>query len=185
MQNNNLIRTEFSVRTEWEQGFTGRLDIFNQGESIEDWTIEFESASEIEPGAIWGAEIVSREGNIYTLKPVDYNEVIESNREVSIFFNANKIDGKIINPSNIVLNHDNLDSAIATTEPTTPEAEIITDTNEDIPTNNLDTSAESITTETTEETPTDNIDDSVGSTVAETTEAEIDAVKAVKAVIRL
>ena len=124
MQSNNLIRTEFSVYSEWEAGFTGRLDILNQGESIDDWTIEFESALSITSEEIWGAEIVSRVGNVYTLKPTEYNQEIESDGGVSIFFNTDKIDGEIINPNNIVLNYDNLDSASATPAETVSETEL-------------------------------------------------------------
>ena len=111
LTNNSQIRTEFSVKTEWEQGFTGRLDISNLGAIVEDWTIEFESASAIESGMIWGAEIIGREGDRYTLKPLDYNNSIDSQQEISIFFNANKVDGAIFNPTNIVFNNDS-DSAI-------------------------------------------------------------------------
>ena len=107
--NNDLIRTEFSVKTEWDNGFTGRLDIFNTGEVVEDWTIKFESAFEIEPGEIWGAEVVNREGNIYTLKPLEDNQTIDSGKETSIFFNANKVNGEIVNPTDILLNS-NVDS---------------------------------------------------------------------------
>ena len=110
--NSNSIRTEFSVKNEWDNGFTGRLDIFNTGELVEDWTIEFESAFEIEPGEIWGAEIVNREGNIYTLKPLEENQIINSEREVSIFFNANKVNGEVVSPTNILLNS-NVDSVSA------------------------------------------------------------------------
>ena len=100
--NNNLTRTEFSVQTEWEQGFTGRIDIVNQGEIVEDWLIEFESAFEIEPGMIWGAEIISREGTRYTLQAVDYNQRLDSQQTATITFNANKVNGTIMSPSNIV-----------------------------------------------------------------------------------
>ena len=101
---NNLVRTNFAVKTEWERGFTGKLDILNTGETVQDWTIEFESAFEIEPGMIWGAEIVSRKGDRYTLKPVDYNDTINSQQNIEVVFNANKADGQIINPANIVFN---------------------------------------------------------------------------------
>ena len=113
--NNNLIQTDFSIKTEWETGFTGRLDILNTGKTQQDWTIEFESAFEIEPGMIWGAEIVSREGDLYTLKPVDYNETIDSQQTISIYFNANKVNGKVVPPTNFFFN-DNLNSLAETLE---------------------------------------------------------------------
>ncbi len=100
---NQPIRTSFTVQTEWDLGFTGRLDLTNMGELLADWTIEFESQFEITPEEIWGAEIVSRSGNIYTLKPVDYNQTIDSQQSTSIIFNANKINGKIFEPQEIRL----------------------------------------------------------------------------------
>ena len=113
--NNDLIRTDFSVKNEWEQGFTGRLDIFNLGETIQDWKIEFEFPLEIEPSMIWGAEIISHEGDRYVLEPVDYNETINPQQTISIFFNANKVKGQIISPNNIFFGDDNdvIDSPVA------------------------------------------------------------------------
>lgn len=120
LNNNNLIQTDFSIKTEWDNGFTGRLDLFNQGETIDGWTIEFESAFEIEPGMIWGAEIVSHEGNRYVLKPVDYNETFNSQQTISIYFNANKVNGQIISPTNISFG-DAPNSTIETSPVNTPE----------------------------------------------------------------
>ncbi|MEM7590393.1 MAG: expansin EXLX1 family cellulose-binding protein [Cyanobacteria bacterium P01_A01_bin.83] len=96
----DLIQTSFVIETEWDQGFTGRLDLSNTGEDLRDWTIKFESQFEIYPEQIWGAEIVSRQGNIYTLQPVDYNQTIYANQGTSITFNANKINDAIISPQN-------------------------------------------------------------------------------------
>jgi expansin (peptidoglycan-binding protein) len=120
LNNNNLIQTDFSIKTEWDNGFTGRLDIFNTGETIDGWTIEFESAFEIESGMIWGAEIVSHEGNRYVLKPVDYNETFNSQQTISIYFNANKVNGQIISPTNISFG-DAPNSTIETSPVNTPE----------------------------------------------------------------
>ncbi|MGF1541822.1 MAG: cellulose binding domain-containing protein, partial [Pleurocapsa sp.] len=83
------------------------LDLLNLGETIQDWQIEFESAWEIEPGMIWGAEIVSHEGDRYVLKPVDYNATINSQQQISIAFNANKVNGQIASPSNILFSDAN------------------------------------------------------------------------------
>ena len=159
--NNDLIRTEFSVKTEWDKGFTGRLDIFNTGEIVEDWTIEFESAFEIEPGEIWGAEVVGREGNIYTLKPLEDNQVIDSQKETSIFFNANKVNGEIINPTNILLDSD-IDSVNA---PQTEESTV--NLSADI--NNV---SEEIAEESVLELETEAIDNSTEETTIETSAIE-------------
>ena len=100
---NDLIQTSFLVKTEWDKGFTGIIELTNTGENITEWTIEFESQFEIYPEQIWGAEIVNREGDRYTLKPVDYNETIYANQGTSIIFNGNKINGEIFRPQNIRL----------------------------------------------------------------------------------
>ena len=153
---NNQIRTEFSVKTEWDKGFTGRLDIFNT-EVAEDWTVEFESAFEIEPEEIWGAEIISHEGDRYTLKPLDY-----SKQGVSIFFNANKINGEIVSPTNILFNSE-VDSIIQSQAQDTSELTDISDiepvieeTNEDSPTeSSLQTTNSSDTTAVEDEIDAD------------------------------
>lgn len=106
LSNNNLIRTHFLLQSEWDQGFTGKLELTNTGETVKDWQIEFESSWEITPGMIWGAEIVSHEGNKYVLKPVDYNATIYSQQQIAIIFNANKIDGHFSNPTNIIFKDD-------------------------------------------------------------------------------
>ena len=100
---NDLVQTSFLVKTEWDKGFTGIIELENTGENLTDWTIEFESQFEIYPEQIWGAEIVNREGDRYTLKPVEYNETIYGNQGTSIIFNGNKINGKIFRPQNIRL----------------------------------------------------------------------------------
>ena len=98
---NDLIQTSFVVKTEWNKGFTGIIELENTGENLTEWTIEFESQFEIYPEQIWGAEIVEREGDRYTLKPVDYNKTIYGNQGTYITFNGNKINGKIFRPQNI------------------------------------------------------------------------------------
>jgi expansin (peptidoglycan-binding protein) len=136
--NNNLIQTDFTVKTEWDRGFTGKLEIFNPGEAIKDWTIEFESPFEIYADAIWGAEIVSHDGDRYVLKPVDYNETIGSQKTIAISFNANKVNGQIINPSNIFLldeNNSNFDTPVVDNFPkeNAIDSDTVTTTDNNLP----------------------------------------------------
>jgi expansin len=100
---NHPIRTKFTVESEWDKGFTGKLDLTNTGTNLADWTIEFVSKMEISPEEIWGAEIISHTGDRYTLKPVDYNQSLDAQESTSIIFNANKIQGKILEPQEIRL----------------------------------------------------------------------------------
>jgi hypothetical protein len=70
---------------------------------------------------IWGAEIVSHEGDRYVLKPVDYNATINSQQQISIAFNANKVNGQISSPSNILFSDDQ--SSIAAPPERVPDIE--------------------------------------------------------------
>ncbi|MEM8676080.1 MAG: expansin EXLX1 family cellulose-binding protein [Cyanobacteria bacterium P01_G01_bin.67] len=124
----DLIRTNFVVQTDWDQGFTGIIELENTGDSLADWTIEFESQFEIYPDQIWGAEIVSREGDRYTLKPVDYNQTIGSQQSTDIYFNANKINGEIIQPQAIRLGSD--DDVMKAVEQIEPDATEVTPVSE-------------------------------------------------------
>ena len=99
----SLLRTNFEVTAEWDKGFTGKLDLTNLGENLVDGIVEFESDFEITPGEIWGAEIVSRDGNTYTLKLEEDRNTIDSQETSSIFFNANKVNNKVVLPQNIKL----------------------------------------------------------------------------------
>ncbi|MGB5634064.1 MAG: cellulose binding domain-containing protein, partial [Waterburya sp.] len=109
----DLVQTSFLVKTEWDKGFTGIIELINTGENLTEWTVEFESQLEIYPEQIWGAEIVSRQGDRYTLKPVDYNQTINANQGTSIIFNANKIDGEILTPQNIRLATESIVTPVA------------------------------------------------------------------------
>jgi expansin len=100
---NHPIRTKFTVESEWDKGFTGKLDLTNTGTNLTDWTIEFVSKMEVNPEEIWGAEIVSHTGDRYILKPVNYNQSLDAQESTSIIFNADKIQGKILEPQEIRL----------------------------------------------------------------------------------
>ncbi|NJL51385.1 MAG: hypothetical protein HC930_02710 [Hydrococcus sp. SU_1_0] len=100
---NHPLRTKFTVESEWDKGFTGRLELTNTGANLADWTIEFVCGLELNPKEIWGAEIVSHTGDRYTLNPVDYNQSLDAQESTSIVFNANKIQGKILEPQEIRL----------------------------------------------------------------------------------
>ena len=112
--NDGQLRTNFEVTAEWNKGFTGKLDLTNLGDDLIDGIVEFESQFEIDPGEIWGGEIVSREGNVYTLKVTDDKGSIDSQESASIFFNANKINNEVTAPQSIKLGSESiLDSGVA------------------------------------------------------------------------
>ena len=65
------ISTNFWTSANWEQGFTGKLDIINNGNNVNGWTIEFDAPFEIYE--IWDGEIVSHEGDHYVIRNLNYN----------------------------------------------------------------------------------------------------------------
>ena len=101
--NDSQFRTNFEVTAEWNKGFTGKLNLTNLGDDLFDGIVEFESQFEIDPGEIWGAEVVSREGNTYTLRLAEGRDTIDSQESAAIFFNANKINNQITPPEDIKL----------------------------------------------------------------------------------
>ena len=105
---NDQFRTNFDITAEWDEGFTLRLDLTNLGESLSDEIVEFESEFEIIPGQIWGAEVINREGNTYTLRLDEDRDTIDSQQTSSVFFNANKVNNEIILPLNIKLGSESI-----------------------------------------------------------------------------
>jgi hypothetical protein len=66
------------IRSEWAGGFITDVTLKNTtGTAWKDWTVTFESDFTITN--IWGAEIVSRVGNKYTVKAVSWNRSVAAN----------------------------------------------------------------------------------------------------------
>jgi chitinase len=66
------------VRTSWSDGFIMDVTLKNTtGTAWKDWTVTFESDFTITN--IWGAEIVSRVGNKYTVKAASWNRTVAAN----------------------------------------------------------------------------------------------------------
>lgn len=116
----NQFRTSFEITYEWDTGFTGQLNLTNLlDDNLSAGIVQFESEFEINSEEIWGAEVIAREGNIYTLKLDDDRSAIDPQQTVSITFNANKVNNEIALPRDIQLGSSStlLDSA-AESEPT-------------------------------------------------------------------
>ncbi|MGB7441210.1 MAG: glycoside hydrolase family 9 protein [Coleofasciculaceae cyanobacterium] len=78
---------EFTIASDWGQGFTGNISIANTGnEDLNDWVLEFDFPYEITN--IWNAEIVSREGDRYTIRNAGWNGDIAEGSGASFGFNA-------------------------------------------------------------------------------------------------
>ena len=109
LDNNQLnVDLNFRVSAEWEQGFTGKLDLNS--------TTELEFTAPFEISDIWDAEIVSREDDKYLIRLLDAEKT-------TVTFNANKVDGKIVNPDNFSTNNEPADELL--TEASVAEEPII------------------------------------------------------------
>ncbi|MGL4423656.1 MAG: cellulose binding domain-containing protein, partial [Gemmataceae bacterium] len=79
------VAVAYTTASQWSTGFVGNVSIRNTGTSaINGWTIEFDLAADI--SNIWGAEIVSRVGNRYTLRAASWNRTIGVNQSISFGF---------------------------------------------------------------------------------------------------
>jgi endoglucanase len=103
-----LVDFDFRVSTEWDQGFTGKLDITNNGNNLKEWELEFNAPFEITN--IWDAEIVSHKGNKYVIRDFGLTDNIAKGETRTVTFNANKINGKIVEPTNLVFD-DSIDGS--------------------------------------------------------------------------
>ena len=82
---------EYSLYTDWNDGFSAELSLTNTSEeTIEDWILDFDYDRNITE--IWNGEIISHEGNHYTIKNCGYNANIITQQTVIIGFNG--IDGE-------------------------------------------------------------------------------------------
>ena len=78
---------EFTIASDWGQGFTGNISITNTGnDDLNDWVLEFDFPYEITN--IWNAEIVSHEGDRYTIRNAGWNGDIAEGSSASFGFNA-------------------------------------------------------------------------------------------------
>lgn len=75
----------FEVVNDWGSGFEGSIRILNDGsEPIRNWVLEFDFTHELTQ--VWNAEFVSRDGDHYTLRHLDWNAVIEPGQAIRFGF---------------------------------------------------------------------------------------------------
>lgn len=95
---------DFNIANDWGSGFTANLEIANNSSSnVNGWTLEFEAPFEITN--IWGAEIVSQEGNRYTVRNLSYNGTLAADGTVSFGFNGS---GDSLEPTGYSLNGESI-----------------------------------------------------------------------------
>ncbi|MGK7934937.1 MAG: polysaccharide lyase [Xenococcaceae cyanobacterium] len=99
-----LIDLEFVVKKDWTHGggFTGNINITNNGNFLQGWTIEFDADFDIYK--IWNAEIVSHVGNRYVIKSRPGNSDVNIGETVTFGFNALVDHQTIVEPNNFIFN---------------------------------------------------------------------------------
>jgi endoglucanase len=97
----NLV--DFNLENQWEGGFQASISIENGGQnSLDEWTLEFEAPFEITQ--IWNAEIVSQEGNRYTIRSADWNRNLAPGGTLAFGFLGQSSNGAVGEPSDFKLN---------------------------------------------------------------------------------
>ena len=104
-----MADVNFKILNDWNNGFQGEIAIENDSNvAIEDWTLQFTVDFEIQQ--LWNAEIVSRDGNTYTVKYLTWNKDINVGSSVSFGFIGTPLDDAIDEPTNYFLNGDSLNT---------------------------------------------------------------------------
>ncbi|MEM9551074.1 MAG: cellulose binding domain-containing protein, partial [Pseudomonadota bacterium] len=80
------------IESQWSSGFVAQL-VFAAEDAVNSWTLQFEMNADITN--IWNAEIVSKEGNLYTVKNVGFNGNLSAGGEASFGFQAAGSDSTI------------------------------------------------------------------------------------------
>ena len=82
----------FSVVNQWNNGFTGNVEIINNSDEVmHDWNLGFNAPFEI--NQIWQGSIESYQGNEYVIKGAAWNASIAPGASVEFGFNASNSNG--------------------------------------------------------------------------------------------
>lgn len=98
---NNEIKINYDVTDDWKNGYTADFSFTNNGNYFEDWVITFETDANITK--FWNTELVSQDGNKYTVKAVDWNDYISEGETTTFGFKAEG-DDEELEISNVTLN---------------------------------------------------------------------------------
>ncbi|WP_268768215.1 cellulose binding domain-containing protein [Mastigocoleus testarum] len=111
---------DFSVRSEWNTGFTGNVGITNTGgKAINGWKLEFTAPFEV--NNIWGGKILSHEGNQYTIESAEWDGFIAPGASIELGFNGTNSDNMQLTLNNVELN----DVPIGTVDQTAASSGIV------------------------------------------------------------
>ncbi|BAQ65513.1 cellulose binding domain-containing protein [Geminocystis sp. NIES-3709] len=99
---------DFSLIQNWGSGFQGQLTLSNNTNlTLENWTLTFTADFDITD--IWHGEIVSRQGNQYTVRYLPWNANISPGQNINIGFIGKPVNGIVNEPSNFILNGSSID----------------------------------------------------------------------------
>ena len=80
-----MLNTKFAVENDWGNGFQGAISLTAEGSvPTYGWQISFTATFEITN--IWGAQIVSHDGDRYTIEAMPWNSEIQSGQSIEIGF---------------------------------------------------------------------------------------------------
>lgn len=84
-----LSTAQFKVTQDWRSGFTGSLSLTNtSGQSLDNWRFEFQAPFPIRN--LWGGELVSRQGDRYSVSAPRWNRTLSPGERVTIGFNVDR-----------------------------------------------------------------------------------------------
>lgn len=78
------VSLDFAVDADWGSGHTGRVELVNNGSLVNGWVLRFDYPYTI--NQIWNAEIVSRDGDTYTVRNASWNKALHPGQTLSFGF---------------------------------------------------------------------------------------------------
>ena len=99
--NEQGIELSHNVVEDWFGGFKSELSFTAEGDSLEDWRIELDADFDIR--GIYGAEIISQNGDRFVLAPANYNSSVAAGEQVTITIVADTDPGETSDVENLSL----------------------------------------------------------------------------------
>lgn len=98
----NGLKVDFKVDSQWDGYFNGTISVTNTGtQTIEDWAFTFDLPHEI--SNVWNAAIIEHQPGVYTVKNLMWNQDIPVASSISFGFTA-AATGDITRPTFFVVN---------------------------------------------------------------------------------
>ncbi len=89
-----MLNTNFSIKNDWGSGFQGAISLYSDDVlQTNGWQISFTATFEI--NHIWGARIISQEGDRYTVEAMSWNSSLQAGENIEIGFTGTARDDNI------------------------------------------------------------------------------------------